>query len=296
MATYTISPLSAPTRSLNIASSANIANGTQVNIYATSGSNDQNWVVDSLTSTSRQYIKHFSNQAYALNAYRSGTNWNCTLYKASGNIDGYVILTKVANKTNVYTIRLSEYSNRYLTADGTGNSSKCSWRAATGGTEQQWKFTKVSTGGSGGSGTTDATDATKLQAEFQKVGDYDGVNGLQCVDIVRWYIDTYTTLKSTSGNGKDLVERLASNYGLSIDSVPKAPGIFSVAGSHKTWGCSGSAYGHTGIVVSVDTTKKTATVIHTGNSLTGKKPNSWVSPYSYPAEGVTFAYLGNYLK
>lgn len=39
MATYTISPLSAPTRSLNIASSANIANGTQVNIYATSGSN-----------------------------------------------------------------------------------------------------------------------------------------------------------------------------------------------------------------------------------------------------------------
>lgn len=71
MATYTISPLSAPTRSLNIASSASITNGTQVNIYATSGSNDQNWVVDSLTSTSRQYIKHFSNQAYALNAYRS---------------------------------------------------------------------------------------------------------------------------------------------------------------------------------------------------------------------------------
>ena len=134
MATYTISPLSAPTRSLNIASSASITNGTQVNIYATSGSNDQNWVVDSLTSTSRQYIKHFSNQAYALNAYRSGTNWNCTLRKASGNIDGYVILTKVANKTNVYTIRLSEYSNRYLTADGTGNSAKCSWRASTGGT------------------------------------------------------------------------------------------------------------------------------------------------------------------
>ena len=41
MATYTISPLSAPTRSLNIASSANISNDTQVNIYATSGSNEQ---------------------------------------------------------------------------------------------------------------------------------------------------------------------------------------------------------------------------------------------------------------
>ena len=193
MATYTLSPLSAPSRSLNIASSASITNGTQVNIYTTSGSNDQNWVVDSLTSTSRQYIKHFSNQAYALNAYRSGTNWNCTLLKASGNIDGYVILTKVANKTNVYTIKLSEYSNRYLTADGTGNSSKCSWRAYTGGTEQQWKFTKVNTGGSS---SGDATDANKLQKEFQKVGDYDGAYGLQCVDIVRWYIDTYTKLKS----------------------------------------------------------------------------------------------------
>ena len=293
MATYTISPLSAPTRSLNIASSASITNGTQVNIYATSGSNDQNWVVDSLTSTSRQYIKHFSNQAYALNAYRSGTNWNCTLRKASGNIDGYVILTKVANKTNVYTIRLSEYSNRYLTADGTGNSAKCSWRASTGGTEQQWKFTKVSTGGSGSGG---ATNVPEIRAKFQKVGNYDGVNGLQCVDIVRWYIDTYTTLKSTSGHGKDLVANLANNYGLAIDSTPKAPGIFSVAGGYSKWGSSGSQYGHTGIVVSVDTKNKKATVIHTGNSLDGKNPNSWVDTYSYPATGVTFVYLGNYLK
>ena len=293
MATYTLSPLSAPPRSLNIASSASITNGTQVNIYTTSGSNDQNWVVDSLTSTSRQYIKHFSDQAYALNAYRSGTNWNCTLLKASGNIDGYVILTKVANKTNVYTIKLSEYSNRYLTADGTGNSSKCSWRAYTGGTEQQWKFTKVNTGGSS---SGDATDANKLQKEFQKVGDYDGAYGLQCVDIVRWYIDTYTKLKSTSGNGKDLVANLANKYGLTISSTPKAPGIFSVGGGYKTWGSSGSSSGHTGIVTSVNATSKTATVVHTGNSLTGKTPNSWISTYTYPASGVTFVYLGAHMK
>lgn len=293
MATYSISPLSAPTRSLNITSSASITNGTQVNIYATSGSNDQSWVVDSLTSTSKQYIKHFSNQTYALNAYRSGTNWNCTLYKASGNADGYVILTKVANKTNVYNIRLSEHSNRYLTADGTGNSANCSWRASTGGTEQQWKFTEVSTGGSGSGG---ATDVSALQSEFQKVGDYDGAAGLQCVDIVRWYIDTYTTLKSTSGNGQDLVPNLANKYGLAINSTPKTPGIFSVAGGYATWGSSGSQYGHTGVVVSVNTANKTATVIHTGNSLTGKNPNSWKSTYTYPASGVTFAYLGDHLK
>jgi len=51
-----------------------------------------------------------------------------------------------------------------------------------------------------------------------------------------------------------------------------------------------------GIVVSVDTKNKKATVIHTGNSLDGKNPNSWVDTYSYPATGVTFVYLGNYLK
>lgn len=294
MATYTLSPLSAPSRSLNITSSANITNGTQVNIYATSGSNDQSWVVDSLTSTDKQYIKHFSKQTYALNARRTGTNWNCTLYTAAGNDDGLVILTKVASKTNVYTIRLSEYTDRYLTADGTANSSKCSWRAYTGGTEQQWKFTEVST--TGGSGSSGATDPSVLQAEFQKVGDYDGVYGLQCVDIVKWYINTYTTLKSTSGNGKDLVNNLAKENGLTITTTPKAPGIFSVAGYLKTWGCSGSEYGHTGVVLSVDTVKKTATVIHTGNSKKDDIPNSWVSNYSYPMDGVKFVYLGNHLK
>lgn len=110
------------------------------------------------------------------------------------------------------------------------------------------------------------------------------------------YVDTYTTLNSTSGHGKDLVANLANKYGLTISSTPKAPGIFSVAGGYHTWGCSGSTYGHTGVVVSVNTTKKTATVIHTGSSLADENPNSWKSDYSYPASGVTFVYLGNYMK
>lgn len=103
-------------------------------------------------------------------------------------------------------------------------------------------------------------------------------------------------IASTSGNGKDLVANLASNNGLAIDNTPTAPGIFSVAGGYSTWGCSGSQYGHTGIVVSVNTTNRTATVIHTGNSLAGSTPNSWISTYSYPTEGVTFVYLGDHLR
>ena len=143
MATYNIISHEGSGRCLNIASSSSIANGTNVNVYAATGSNDQKWVIDSLTSTGEQFIKHFSNQAYALNAYRSGTNWNCTLYKAAGNADGTLILSKVS--TNVYTIRLSQHSNRYLTAEGNSNSANVSWQAYTGATNQKWKITAVST-------------------------------------------------------------------------------------------------------------------------------------------------------
>lgn len=90
------------------------------------------------------------------------------------------------------------------------------WAALNNTTAQQWKITTVSTNDSGSSV---ATDADQLRKEFQKVGDYDGAYGLQCVDIVRWYVDTYTTLNSTSGHGKDLVANLANKYGLTISST-----------------------------------------------------------------------------
>ena len=142
MATYNIISHAGSGRCLNIASSSSITNGTNVNVYAATGSNDQKWVIDSLTSAQEQYIKHFSNQAYALNAYRVGTNWNCTLYKAAGNADGSLIITKVS--TGVYTIRLSKHSNRYLTAEGNTNSANVSWQAYTGAANQQWKISAVS--------------------------------------------------------------------------------------------------------------------------------------------------------
>lgn len=196
-------------------------------------------------------------------------------------------------RRNTKSKRIASDTTKYLTAEGTTSGSNVKWAALNNTTAQQWKITTVSTNDSGSSV---ATDADQLRKEFQKVGDYDGAYGLQCVDIVRWYVDTYTTLNSTSGHGKDLVANLANKYGLTISSTPKAPGIFSVAGGYHTWGCSGSTYGHTGVVVSVNTTKKTATVIHTGSSLADENPNSWKSDYSYPASGVTFVYLGNYMK
>jgi hypothetical protein len=51
-----------------------------------------------------------------------------------------------------------------------------------------------------------------------------------------------------------------------------------------------------GIVLSVDEVKKTVTVIETLNDLTGKDPNSKISTYPYPLDGVKFTYIGDYLK
>lgn len=144
MATYTIISHAGSGSCLNIASSSSIANGTNVNVYAATGSNDQKWVIDSLSSTGEQFIKHFSNNAYALNARRVGTNWNCTLYTATGNADGYLIIESTG-ASGIYTIRLSRHTDRYLTAEGTSNSSNVSWQTYTGSTAQQWKITPVNT-------------------------------------------------------------------------------------------------------------------------------------------------------
>ena len=285
MANYKIVSHAGAGLPLNVETTTTISGRTNVNIWSDTGSNDQKWSITSLGT--EQQVKSLNNLNYMLNA--NTVSWNCDVYIS--NDDTYINFIQVS--TGVYRLQLTYHPTKYLTAIGTSSGSNVEWADLDNTTSQQWKITEVSTSSSSSSG---ATDASALQSAFQNVGDYDGVNGLQCVDIVRWYIDTYTTLKSTSGSGKDLVANLASANGLTIESTPKAPGIFSVAGGYSTWGCSGSTAGHTGVVVSVNTTNKTATVIHTGNSLTGKTPNSWISTYSYPATGVTFVYLGDYLK
>ena len=287
MATYKITSHSGSGRPLNVATTSTISGRTNVNIWNDTGSNDQKWSIVSLGSG--QQVKSMNNTRYMLNANTS--TWNCDVY--TSNSDTYVNFVPLGS--GLYRIQLDSDKTKYLTAEGTASGSNVKWAALNSSSNaQKWQITEVST--SSGSGSSGATDAAKLQSEFQKVGDYDGAYGLQCVDLVRWYIDTYTTLTSTSGHGKDLVANLAKKHNLTIDSTPKAPGIFSVAGGYKTWGASGVKEGHTGVVVSVDTVKKTATAVQTGSSKEDETPNSWVGTYSYPMNGVTFVYLGDYLK
>ena len=286
MATYKITSHSGSGRPLNVATTSTISGRTNVNIWNDTGSNDQKWSIVSLGSG--QQVKSMNNTRYMLNANTS--TWNCDVY--TSNSDTYVNFKSLGN--GLYRIQLDSDQTKYLTAEGTASGSNVKWAALNSSSNaQKWQITEVST--SSGSGSSGATDAAKLQSEFQKVGDFDGAYGLQCVDLVRWYIDTYTTLQSTSVNGFELVGKLANKYDLKITDTPKAPGIFSVAGGYKTWNSSGGDAGHTGVVISVDTAQKKATVLHTGNTLTGKNPNSWIDTYSYPEAGVTFVYLGDYL-
>ena len=150
-------------------------------------------------------------------------------------------------------------------------------------------------------GTSSQKSSASIQEAFQnsvRGGDFDNVSGLQCVDLTKWFIDTYTTLDWTRGNGFEQAANIAAKNNLpDPSSTPKAWSVYSVAPFVKEFGGSGDRKeGHTGIVLSVDEVNKTATVIHTGKTLENKTPNSWITTYSYPASGVTFTYIGNHLK
>lgn len=163
-----------------------------------------------------------------------------------------------------------------------------------------WSGTKsivsnTATAATTGSGLT----AAALQAAFDQVpnnGDYDGVYGLQCVDLYLWFVNNYTTLSAPSANGKDCVSKLANKYGLTVRSTPTPYSIFSTASANGSFWCNNTQYGHTGVVVSVNTSTKKCTILHTGNSLQNTIPRSWITEVSYDVDDVVFVDLRPYLK
>ncbi len=150
-------------------------------------------------------------------------------------------------------------------------------------------------------------DANAVLAEFasymkshnnQYKGYNLGING--CTTLSNWFIGEHTTLNYGRGNGKDVVGNLVRanlGKGLTVSDTPRAMSLYSVEGNLRTWGASGTtSAGHVGLVVSVDETKHTATVINTGSSGAGISNRGWVGTYSYPTNGVSFVYIGDYLK
>ncbi|MGN1082940.1 MAG: peptidoglycan DD-metalloendopeptidase family protein, partial [Candidatus Avispirillum sp.] len=78
---------------------------------------------------------------FGLNAYRSGTNWNCDVYPVSGNETDAAVTFEASG--SYYKIRLTNYSGRYLTAGGTGDGANVYWAAATGANNQLWNLVKI---------------------------------------------------------------------------------------------------------------------------------------------------------
>ena len=152
--------------------------------------------------------------------------------------------------------------------------------------------------------TTLSSPSTVLTAEALQTafynsprgGDWDNSNGLQCVDLFKWFIDNYTTLTNVSGNGKDCAPNLAATNNLPTSSTPTPFSVFSVDSYVIGMGGTGVYEGHTGVVLSVNTSNKTCVVFHTGNSLVGKNPNSLISTCSYDIDGLTFVDVRNFLK
>lgn len=95
---------------------------------------------------------------------------------------------------------------------------------------------------------------------------------------------------------KDCAPNLAATNNLPTSSTPTPFSVFSVDSYVIGMGGTGVYEGHTGVVLSVNTSNKTCVVFHTGNSLEGKNPNSWISTCSYDIDGLTFVDVRNFLK
>lgn len=72
-----------------------------------------------------------------------------------------------------------------------------------------------------------------------------------CTAFVAWFLKNHTSILSQGGDGRDIVHNLVNGYAdLEYSDVPTVYGVFSV---HSQPGMSGGGYGHTGIILGIDT-------------------------------------------
>ena len=166
-----------------------------------------------------------------------------------------------------------------------------------------------------------STDIINMQDSFKECkpfdggtpGDFDGAWGLQCVDFTNWFINTYTNLERTAGNGCDKVNRIAAlRSDLHTSTIPTAPSVFSVAPNKPGPGIrnlSDPKAGHTGVVLDVkivnipqgstDPTEYTyeITFIHTYSGCSNNGYNSSVGTKRLiPNQDITYVNIGTYIK
>ena len=109
-----------------------------VTLWADSSTNEQKWVIDSLSTG--QFIRSAVNTNFGLNIW-TGDN-NCDVHTIAGNEHDAMVDISSGSAGMRYTIKLTNY-NLYLTAGGSGNEPNVYWAAPTGGNDQYWTFLEI---------------------------------------------------------------------------------------------------------------------------------------------------------
>jgi len=146
-------------------------------------------------------------------------------------------------------------------------------------------------------------DPETIQEEFNEIGDFDKVYGLECPDLPNWYITTHTNLTFGGGNGREVVSKLvAANDNLSEGDIitdpaqVRIPSVFSVQAGVKELGANGSQWGHTGIIVGINEENKTFLIIHTWDNLEYEDVKSSIKEYPIPQGGVKYLNLDKFIE
>ena len=154
----------------------------------------------------------------------------------------------------------------------------------------------------------DLSDHEGLQSSFYKVTETFTKDDLQCVFLTRWFLNNYTTLQTSTGDGFAQAKNTFdanSDKNLQISNIPSAPAIYSVAPYSAGPGISeerATKWGHTGIIldcqkVSGKEDTYNITYFHTGSSFKGKPFNCAITTKEVKVnDAVTYVNIGNYMK
>lgn len=148
---YRISNVGASTTSsrkcLNIYGSnlTSLYNGINVTLWSKdTSSNEQKWEISELGTG--VHIKSVIDTAYGLNIYRSGSPYNCNIYKIAGNETDATFDITAADSNGYRKVKWTSSDGtkvRYLTVGASTDGTNVYWDEASTSSYQKWLFEKL---------------------------------------------------------------------------------------------------------------------------------------------------------
>jgi uncharacterized repeat protein (TIGR02543 family) len=116
-----------------------LGNGMNLTIWSDSGSNEQKWLIPSLST--RRVIKSVVDKNYGLNVYCSGNPYNCTIHRVFKN-ETDAVVSIISAGSGAYKIKLYNY-DLYLTAESNVNGANVYWGSSSNSSYQKWTITQL---------------------------------------------------------------------------------------------------------------------------------------------------------